>query len=364
MRYFAIPSYFLVALIAWAVTGTLTPYVRRIAHWARAIDFPGGRRIHHHPKPRLGGLAIYTGFLFALLVAIPMSRTIEVLRTANQIVIRIPLVPESDRAMVGILLGGTLITLLGAIDDIRGMHPGVKFLGQVACAAVLIPFGLSTLFLTNPLSGMMYIGRWGALVTILWVVATTNIINFIDGVDGLAAGISAIAGVVLFLTASQRQDLAAMAMTAALVGSSLGFLRYNFNPARIFMGDSGSMFLGYVLGAVSVMGLYKSVTAISLLVPLLALGVPIFDTAFAIVRRLRAGYPIYLPDRGHIHHRLLDRGLTQRQTVLLLYLLSAFLGIGALALAGINRIPALITLGAIAVVLIVGAKRMGLLQFP
>ncbi|MDR5704381.1 MAG: hypothetical protein QN198_12400, partial [Armatimonadota bacterium] len=138
MKYFTIPSYFLVALIAWGVTGALTPYVRKIARWTGAVDYPGGRRIHKRPKPRLGGLAIYAGFVTALLVAIPMSRTIEVLRSANQLIIRIPLVPESDRAMVGILLGGTLITLLGAIDDIRGMHPGVKFLGQVVCAALLI----------------------------------------------------------------------------------------------------------------------------------------------------------------------------------------------------------------------------------
>jgi UDP-GlcNAc:undecaprenyl-phosphate GlcNAc-1-phosphate transferase len=242
------------------------------------------------------------------------------------------------------------------------MRTGVKFLAMVVASAILIPFGLATQFVTHPLTGQTIpLGPWGALFTIVWVVMVVNIINIIDGLDGLAAGIVAIAAMTLLLSASAKRDIVAISLAAALAGSALGFLRHNFNPARIFMGDSGSMFLGYVLGGLSVMGLYKSYTAISLLVPILALAVPIADTAFAIVRRALNRRPIYLPDRGHIHHRLLDRGLTQRQTVFVLYLVSALLGLGTLALVNVNRTGAVATLGVIAAILLVGAQRMRLL---
>ncbi|MDR7485875.1 MAG: MraY family glycosyltransferase [Armatimonadota bacterium] len=351
-----------VGLVALVVTHALAPVVRRIARRLGAIDYPGGRRVNTRPTPRLGGAAIYLGFVAAALVAMVVARPIELVRSGAEAYIRIPIVVQTDRAILGIMLGGTFLFLCGIYDDIRGLHPGAKFLAMLAAAAVLIPFGLATQFLTHPLTGKtVALGPWGALFTILWVVAVVNVINFIDGLDGLAAGIVAIAGTTLLLVAWAKRDVVAVSLAAALVGAALGFLRHNFNPARIFMGDSGSMFLGYVLGGLSVMGLYKSYTAISLLVPILALGVPIADAAFAIVRRWRSGRPIYLPDRGHLHHRLLDRGLTQRQTVLLLYLVSALLGLGALALAGVNRPAAIVTLGVIAAILVIGAQRMGLL---
>lgn len=358
----AFPVSLAVAIVGLVVTNLLTPLVRRVARRLGAIDYPGGRRVNTRPTPRLGGVAIYLGFTAAALVAMVVTRPIELVRTATETFVRIPLAVQTDRAILGIMLGGTFLLACGAYDDIRGMRPGVKFLAMLVAAAVLIPFGLATQFITHPLTGKtISLGPWGALLTIVWVVAMVNVINFIDGLDGLAAGIVAIAGMTLLLTASDKGDVVAISLAAALVGSAVGFLRHNFNPARIFMGDSGSMFLGYVLGGLSVMGLYKSYTAISLLVPILALGVPIADTAFAIIRRTRSGRPIYLPDRGHLHHRLLDRGLTQRQTVFLLYLVSALLGLGALALAGVNRAPAMVTLGVIAAVLLIGAQRMGLL---
>ncbi len=184
-----------------------------------------------------------------------------------------------------------------------------------------------------------------------------------DAVQRLrAAGIAAIAATTLFLTAGVKADVISMVLAACLVGAALGFLRHNFSPARIIMGDSGSMFVGYVLGGISVMGLYKSFAALSLIVPILALAVPIVDTAYAIVRRFRSRRPIYLPDRGHLHHRLLDRGLSQRQTVLLLYLVSAFFGVGALVVAGVNRNASLVTLAVIAALLYVSARRMGLFE--
>lgn len=359
----SVPVSLAVALVALVVTNALTPMVRRMARRLGAIDYPGGRRINTRPTPRLGGVAIYVGFLAAALVATVITRPIEIVRTAAGMSIRLPIALQTDRAILGIMLGGTFLLAVGIYDDVRGMRPGVKILAMIAAAAVLIPFGLATQFVTHPLTGRpIPLGPWGALFTIVWVVGMVIAINLIDGVDGLAAGIGAIASTTLLLTAFHKGDSVAISLAAALVGSAVGFLRHNFNPARIFMGDSGSMFLGYVLGGLSVMGLYKSYTAISLLVPILALGVPIVDTAFAIVRRFRGGRPIYLPDREHLHHRLLDRGLTQRQTVFLLYLVSAALGLGALALVGVNRTASIVTLGVITAVLLVGAQRMGLLS--
>ncbi|MGH2404568.1 MAG: MraY family glycosyltransferase [bacterium] len=357
----SVPVSLAVAAVALLVTYAMTPLVRSIAQRVGAIDYPGGRRINTEPTPRLGGIAIYAGFVAAAAVAMVITRPIEVVGN-GVMYIRFPVALQTDRGLLGIMLGGTFLLACGIYDDIRGMHPALKFLAMLAAAAVLIPFGLATQFLTHPLTGQTIpAGPWGAAFTIVWVVAVVNVINFIDGVDGLAAGIAAIAATTLLLTAVHKSDAVAISLAAALVGTAVGFLRHNFNPARIFMGDSGSMFLGYVLGGLSVMGLYKSYTAISLLVPILALGVPIADTAFAIVRRFRSRQPVYLPDRGHLHHRLLDRGLSQRQTVFLLYLVSAVLGLGALALANVNRGGSIVTLGLIVTVLLVGARRMGLL---
>ena len=358
-----VPPWLVAALIALIVTNALTPPIRRFARRIGAMDYPGGRRINVRPMPRLGGIAIFIGFVTALLAAMVVSRPVELVRAVDAVSIRIPLSPRTDQAMLGILLGSTLLFLAGIWDDARGLHPAVKFLLQVSAAAVLIPFGLSTQFITHPLTGrILPLGPFGSLFTVVWVVAVVNAINFIDGVDGLASGIAAIAGTTLFLTAGVKADIISMVLAGCLIGSTVGFLRHNFNPARIIMGDSGSMFIGYVLGGISVMGLYKSYTALSLIIPILALAVPIVDTAYAIVRRFRSRQPIYLPDRGHLHHRLLDRGLSQRQTVLLLYLVSAFFGVGALAVAGVNRTASVITLGFIATVLYIGARRMGLLE--
>ncbi|MGH2373167.1 MAG: glycosyltransferase family 4 protein [bacterium] len=358
----SVPVSLAVAFVALLVTYGLTPLVRRLAQRLGAIDYPGGRRINTRPTPRLGGIAIYAGFVVAAAVAMMITRPIELVGTNGGMSIRFPIALQTDRGLLGIMLGGTFLLAVGIYDDIRGMHTALKFLAMVAAAAVLIPFGLATQFLTHPLTGQtIAAGPWGAVFTVVWVVVVVNVINIIDGVDGLAAGIAAIAATTLLLTAIHKSDAVAISLAAALVGCAIGFLRHNFNPALIFMGDSGSMFLGYVLGGLSVMGLYKSFTAISLLVPFLALGVPIADTVFAIVRRLLGRRPVYLPDRGHLHHRLLDRGLSQRQTVFLLYLVSAVLGLGALALADVNRGGSVVTLGFIVTVLLVGARRMGLL---
>jgi len=223
--------------------------------------------------------------------------------------------------VLGIVLGGTLIALLGGADDRVDLPAWSKLGGQIVCAGFLIPFGVRIEGITNPLGGgWIALPVWlGIVLTILWVVAVTNAINLIDGLDGLAAGVSAIAAFTLALIGLGWGRVEAAILAAGLSGASLGFLPYNFSPAKVFMGDLGSHFLGYSIAAISVLGAFKVAVSLAILLPLLVLAVPIFDTAFAITRRYRRRQPIFSGDRGHIHHLLLARGLSQRQTVLVIY---------------------------------------------
>ena len=355
-------SPFLVAgAIGLGIAYVVTPVVVWIATQLKVLDRPGGRHIHRAPVPRLGGVAIYVAFVAAVLVGLPVERPIHVAFETHRITVVIPYVPAIDRPIVALLLGATLITLVGVFDDVRGTRPIVKLIGQVLAAAVLLPFGVGMDVLTNPLGGMVFIvGPLGAIVTVVWIVALCNVMNLIDGVDGLASGIAAIAGTTLLVAAYHRGDVGTAILAAALAGGALGFIPYNFNPARIFLGDTGSMLLGYLLGALSVLGTYKSYTALSLLVALAALGVPVTDTAFAIVRRWRNRRPIFEADTQHLHHRLLARGLTPRQTVFVLYLVTGILSAGALMLSGVGRFPVIAILGLLLAALVIGARKTGL----
>jgi UDP-GlcNAc:undecaprenyl-phosphate/decaprenyl-phosphate GlcNAc-1-phosphate transferase len=356
-------SPFLVAgVIGLVVAYVCTPVVQWIATRLRIVDRPGGRRIHRSPVPRLGGIAVYAAFVAAVLVALPIEQPIHVTHDSHQLIVTIPYLPAIDRRILGLLLGATLVTCVGIIDDARGMSPAVKLGGQILSAAVLLPFGVGMDVLTNPLGGMVFVGSLGAVVTIVWLVALCNVMNLIDGVDGLAAGIAAIAGGTLLIASYQRDDVATAMLAAGLVGATLGFLPYNFNPARIFLGDTGSMLLGYILGGLSVLGTYKSYTALSLLVPMGALGVPVADTAITIVRRWRLHRPIFQADTEHLHHRLLRRGLSPRQTVVVLYLVTGILGAGALVLSGVHRFSLMVILGMLLAALAIGARRTGLLS--
>lgn len=356
-------SPFLVAgLIGLVVAYLLTPVVLWIATQLGVVAQPGGRHIHRSPIPRLGGLAVYAAFVAAVLGGLPVGSPIHVTQGAPQIIITVPHTLAIARPIIGLLLGTTMITLLGVIDDVRGVSPITKLLGQTASATVLLPFGVGMDVLTNPLGGMVFIaGPLGAAVTVIWLVALCNVMNLIDGIDGLAAGIAAIAGATVFAASYQRGDVGTAIIAAAFIGGTLGFLPYNFNPARIFLGDTGSMLLGYILGSLSVLGMYKSYAAVSLLVPLAALGVPVADTALAILRRWRSRRPIFQADTEHLHHRLLRRGLSQRQTAVTLYLITAIFGVAALVLSGIHRFSLIVILGLLLAVLLVGARRTGLL---
>ena len=332
-------TYFVAFVVALGVTYFATPYVKSLAIRAGAMDAPNSRKIHTTPIPRMGGLAIYAGFVIAVLSS--MHITWEVL---------------------GILIGGTAIVIVGVLDDIYQLPANVKLVGQIAAASILILFDIQIEWLTNPFGDMIYLNYLSIPFTLFWVVALTNTLNLIDGLDGLAAGVSIIAAVTIFLVSVQQHFWIVAPLTVALAGSALGFLHFNFNPARIFMGDTGSMFLGYMLAAVSVVGTVKSAATIALVVPIVALGLPILDTACAIIRRFNNGRPIFKPDKGHFHHRLLERGLTQKQVVLLLYFVSSCLGISAFALTVVKFGYAAIIFLGLVVAAFLAAIKTGVLK--
>ncbi|WP_346355230.1 MraY family glycosyltransferase [Azotosporobacter soli] len=332
-------TYLVAFFTALVVAYFLTPQVKNLAIRAGALDAPDARKVHKKPIPRMGGLAIYVAFVVAVLLCMQVTRDV-----------------------LGILVGGTAILALGILDDLKPLPAKVKLLGQIAAAGVLVFFDIRIEWITNPFGEMLYVEYWSIPLTILWVVGLTNTVNLIDGLDGLAAGVSTIAAVTILLVALQQNFWTVAILTAAIAGSSLGFLQHNFNPAKIFMGDTGSMFLGYMLAAVSVMGTVKSAATIALIVPIVALGLPIMDTAFAIVRRYLSGQPIFKPDRGHLHHRLLDMGLTQKQAVLLMYVISGCLGLSAIALTEVNKISGIIIIVGILGLAFVGARKIGVLK--
>lgn len=326
-------------LIAFVVTYLLTPIVR---HWAKAkgfFDAPDARKVHKGNIPRLGGIAIFVGYLAALSYSL-----------------------EFTNEKWGLLIGSIILVAVGLWDDIKQIGPKTKLLGQIIAAAVLVISGVNIDWITNPWGDLIYLPSWFSIpLTIFWIVGFINIVNLIDGLDGLAAGICLIACVTIFgVTVAMGQTETAL-ITVSLAGAIFAFLKYNFNPAKIFMGDTGSMLLGYTLGAISVIGVVKTATTVALLVPVIALGVPIMDTTFAIVRRYMNGKPIFKPDKGHLHHRLLAMGLTQKQAVLLMYGVTVAFGIIAVIVAKFNVLIGIILLLVLILCAIYAANRLGTL---
>lgn len=290
----------------------LTPVARALALRFKAVDVPEDRKVHEKVTPTLGGVAIYASMMIGIGVYLLISGH--------------PLSTD----LLGIILGATIILVFGVVDDIHALGPLLKLFGQVLAAGVLVIMGVQIQNLHVPGSAVISLSpELSVVVSLLWVVAFINIINLIDGLDGLAAGITCIASVSMFYYATQTgvggTYVDAALISIVMAGATLGFLRYNWNPASIFMGDSGSMLLGFLLGAVTIQGVLKSIAAAALLVPLLAVAIPILDTGMAIVRRVMRGQPITHADKEHIHHRLLNLGHSQRQAVLLLYFWTALL---------------------------------------
>ncbi|MBR3498587.1 MAG: undecaprenyl/decaprenyl-phosphate alpha-N-acetylglucosaminyl 1-phosphate transferase [Selenomonadaceae bacterium] len=331
--------------VACVVSLLVTPAVILLAKRTGALDKPDARKVHKKPIPRIGGLAIYAGFMAAVIF----------------VAIKFGLDAEMVRETVGLVLSGSLIVALGLIDDYKNLPAKIKLLGQIGAAAVLVAaFDVRIDFVTDPFGDYIYLEWFAVPATMFWLVGLTNTVNLIDGLDGLAAGVSAIASFTIMLIALEQDFILVAVLTAALAGAAVGFLKYNFNPAQIFMGDTGSMFLGFMLAGISVTGAVKSVATIALVVPVFALGLPILDTTFAIVRRLRGGVPIFKPDKGHLHHRLLSVGFTQRQAVLLMYVISALFGLSAIALTAVSSQIAVLILFVVVVAIFYGVKKLGI----
>lgn len=298
-------------LFAFLMTYALTPSVRRLAVRVGAIDIPKDeRRMHKRPIPTSGGLAIFLSFALGVLALVPMNS-----------------------AYTGLLLGAVMITAAGVLDDVYALNAVHKLLVQSG-AALVAAFSGVLIEKIAWFDTFIYFGDWSIPITVLWIVTITNAINLIDGMDGLACGISAISSIALLIvSALTLQDTAVILLTALLAGACLGFLPYNRHPAQIFMGDTGAMFLGYVLAVISIQGFFKVNAMIAFVAPFLVMGVPILDTLFAFIRRILRGQHPFHADRQHFHHRLLAMGLNQKQTVALLYAVSALLGISAILLA-------------------------------
>ncbi len=321
------------ALLVCFVT---TPIARVLAYRVGAVDVPkDGRRMHDHPIPRMGGLAIFFGVLVGVLLNVKL-----------------------DRQLQGMLLGSVIIITVGMVDDVVPLPALLKFLLQILAAWVAVAHGIVMDYIANPFftSDKLFLdfGVWSVPITILWIVGITNSVNLIDGLDGLAAGVSAISSMSMLVIALVLGKFNEAIVLAAVVGACVGFMPYNFNPARIFMGDSGALFLGFVLACVSVTGLLKSYTLYSFALPLLALGLPIFDTAFAIIRRLLKGQNPMHPDRGHFHHRLIDMGLSQKQSVAVLYSISAVLGLSAVLITSSEWTKALLVILGFCAAMVIG----------
>ncbi len=308
-----------------------TPVVRALAHKVGAVDVPkDARRMHTHPIPRMGGLAIFLGFLLAVLVFAPLTTQLR-----------------------GMLLGAVIIVILGIFDDIYALPALPKFGVQIVAAVIAAGAGNMIEILSNPniLSSNPYweLGWLAWPVTVIWIVAVTNAVNLIDGLDGLACGVSTISSLSMLVITLVLCEGNVAIILAALAGGCIGFLPYNLNPAKIFMGDTGSTFLGFVLGVVSIQGMFKMYSVISFVVPFLMLGLPIFDTAFAFIRRIAKGQSPMKPDRSHVHHRLIDMGFSQKQAVAVLYIVSAILGLSAVVLTTSGPIKAMLLLLALCV---------------
>lgn len=322
--------------VAFLISFSATPTVIALAHKIKAIDIPKDeRRVHKKPIPLIGGLAIFYGFVISVLCFAVI-----------------------DRQVMGLLLGSVIIVTVGVIDDMRDLSAKLKLLFQIIAAAIVIYFGVEIEYVANPFAkwfGPQYInlGLWSIPITMIWIIGVTNAVNLIDGLDGLACGVSTIASVALLSMTLLSQNLNAAIITAALAGAGFGFLPYNFNPAKIFMGDTGSTFLGFVLACISIQGIMKMYAIISIAVPVLILGLPIFDTLFAIMRRIAKKKPIMAPDRGHLHHRLLDMGFSQRQTVTILYTLTSILCLTAVVMSLKDAMRGLILIFAVLLVLLV-----------
>ncbi|MEC1523416.1 MraY family glycosyltransferase [Neobacillus niacini] len=298
--------FFFTLIVCFVISILITPLIKKLALFIGATDKPNQRKVHQSTMPRLGGLAIFISFIVGIMIFKPINP-----------------------ASISILIGSTIIVITGILDDLLELSAKYKLIGQLAAAFTVVFLGdLQVFFVNLPFGGQLELGYLSIPFTILWIVGITNAINLIDGLDGLAAGVSCIALVTISWMALIQGNLYVVAVGTIVLMGTLGFLFYNFHPASIFMGDTGALFLGFIISVLSLLG-YKNVTFISFIIPVIILGVPISDTFFAIMRRIINKQPLSAPDKSHLHHCLLRLGYSHRQTVLLIYAMAAFFGLVA-----------------------------------
>lgn len=305
--------YIVIFAVAFVISLIATPFSMWFAQKVGAIDKPKARGMHKESLPRMGGIAIVLGFMLSILLFMPFMPDLN------------------KKQCFGILLGALIIVILGMIDDIYNLRARLKFIVQIVAASVAIAFGVKINFIFWPFASQLEF--LSIPVTLLWIVGLTNAVNLIDGLDGLAAGISAIASICLMILCIMTGSSLSVFFTVALAGSCLGFLPRNFNPAEVIMGDTGSTFLGYILAVTSITGVFKGYAALAIVVATLAIGLPIFDTTFAILRRIWNKKPIMQADRGHLHHRLIDKGYSPKRAVIIMYGISIILASIAIIIA-------------------------------
>lgn len=329
------------AIIAAFLTAlALAPLAIRLALKFHIVDIPNQRKVHSKPTPRIGGLAIYAAFVVGAL-----------------------LLGAYTRQVAAVLVAGSIVFFTGFLDDIKDISPKLKLLGQVIASLVLVWAGFSVRFITNPFDGsMLSLGVLSVPITVLWLTGISNAVNLIDGLDGLSSGVSAIAAVSTAVVCLSQSEPVAAALAGILAAAALGFLPWNFNPAKTFMGDCGALFLGFILGALSLMGLSKGATVISVFIPFIILGIPVFDTFCAIIRRIFLRKPIFAADKMHLHQRLLSLGLSQRQTVLAIYVVSLVMGLSAVLMAILATAQAAMVLIVTTLAAFAAAEYLGVLR--
>ncbi len=298
---------------AFAITLVTTPFAKWLSAKVGAIDYPKDRGVHKKPMPRMGGVAIVLGFLVTVLMVYFFDRSM------------------SPKQFVGFIVGAGIIAVLGMIDDMKDLPAKLKFCVQIVAALIVIFSGTQIQIVLWPVTATLQ--KLSIPITLVWIVGVTNAVNLIDGLDGLAAGVTGIAALSLMVLCIMTGSTTAVVLTAALAGACLGFLPCNFNPAEIFMGDTGSTFLGFVLAVTSILGVFKGYALLALVVSIFCIGLPIFDTIFAMLRRMAKHQPIMQADRGHLHHKLIDHGFSQKKAVLIMYAISIFLGLLAIFIA-------------------------------
>jgi len=321
-----------------------TPLIKKLALAVGAVSIPNHRSVHTKPMPLMGGLAIFVSFLVVYL-AVALS------------------VGHYDlKVMIGLLVGGGIIVLVGAYDDRHNISPKLKLLGQVAAASVVTSCGLYVNYVQLPFGDAINVYPWvGVVITILWIVGVSNAVNLIDGLDGLAGGVCAIGTFTIMVLAIVTSNWSVALLSAVLLGSIVGFLFFNFHPASIFMGDTGSLFLGFSLATLSVLG-FKSAVAISFLVPILILGVPLSDTFLAIVRRKLNNKPISVADKGHLHHCLMEMGFNTRKTVIIIYGVAAVFGSCAMLLSQTKQWGTIVFVAILLLIVEIGVEAVGIIS--